>query len=90
MLNNKFKGKATRKDELVGFFRKVGGSYSSTFSTKEHLNEEINIRINNNQNSMVICLLIINSYLRNLFEKKKYSISFKTMCELIRNVFKQT
>ena len=90
MLNNKFKGTATRKDELVGLFRKVGGSYSSTFSTEDHLDEEVNIRKNNNQNSIIICILIINSYLRNLFKKKKYSITFKTTCKLISNVFKQT
>ena len=89
MLNDKFRGTATRKDELIGFFRKIGGSYSSTFSAEEHLAEEVNIRKKNKQNNIIICLLIINSFLRNLFKKKKYSITFKTTCKLVSNVFKQ-
>ena len=42
------KGMATKKDELIGLF-KSGSSYSSKFDFLEHLYEETQIRIDNNQ-----------------------------------------
>tara|TARA_B100000315_G_C14523349_1_gene562613 strand:- start:345 stop:1232 length:888 start_codon:yes stop_codon:yes gene_type:complete len=88
LIKNKFRGKATRKDELIGYFRKDGGSYSSNFSFEEHFSEEINIRVNNNQNKFIICLIIFNNYIRKIFKKKKYSITLISTLKLIRNVFK--
>ena len=88
LIKNKFKGAATKKDELIGYFRKEGGSYSSTFSFEEHFSEEINIRVNNNQNKLIICLIIFNNYIRKIFKKKKYSITLISALKLIRDVFK--
>ena len=79
-------GTGTRKNEIIGHFRKVGGSYSSTFSFEEHINEEIKIRLNNNQNRFIIFLIIINNYLRKILKKKKYSISLKSTIRLIKYV----
>ena len=72
MLKNKFRGVSTKKDELIGIFRKVNVSYSSTFSAEDHLNEEINIRLNHLQNKLLITIILINNFLRNFFKKKKY------------------
>ena len=88
LIKNKFKGVATKKDELIGYFTKEGGSYSSTFSFEEHFSEEINIRVNNNQNKLIICLIIFNNYIRKIFKKNKYSITLISALKLIRDVFK--
>ena len=88
LIRNNFKGKATKKNEIIGHFRKVGGSFSSTIPFEDHLNEEINIRLNNNQNRFLICLIIINNYLMKILKKKKYSISFKSTIKLFKNVIK--
>ncbi len=88
LIKNNFKGTATKKSEIIGHFRKIGGSFSSTFPFEDHMCEEVNIRLNNNQNRFLICLIIINNYLMKIFKKKKYSISFKTTLKLIKNVIK--
>ena len=67
---------ATKKDELIGHFRKVGGSYSSTFSFEEHFSEEISIRLNNKQNKFIICLIIFNNYIRKIFKRRFYIWKF--------------
>ena len=89
LIKGNFKGTSTKKNELIGQFRKIDGSYSSTFSSEEHVNEEIKIRLKNNQNKLVICLIILNNYLRKIFKKRKYSISFKLTFNLIKHVIKQ-
>tara|TARA_Y100000590_G_scaffold124094_1_gene141974 strand:- start:6232 stop:7119 length:888 start_codon:yes stop_codon:yes gene_type:complete len=86
LINNNYKGIGTKKNEIIGHFRKVGGSFSSTFSFEDHINEEIKIRLNNNQNRFIICLIIINNYLRKIFKEKKYSISLESTIRLIRYV----
>ena len=88
LIKNSFKGTATKKSEIIGHFRKVGGSFSSTFPFEDHLNEEIKIRLNNHQNRFLIFLIIINNYLMKVFKKKKYSISIKSTLKLIKNVVK--
>jgi len=88
LINNKYKGTSTKKDELIGHFRKVGGSYSSTFSFEEHFSEEISIRFNNKQNKFIICLIIFNNYIRKIFKKKRYSITLISTLKLVKNVFK--
>ena len=54
----KMRGMATKKNEVVGIFRR--GGYSSTIPYKKLFFEEIKIRYNNNQN--LFLLLIIISY----------------------------
>ena len=69
-MNKKFIGTSTLKNELVGIFRKVNKSFSSTFSAEEHLNEEINIRLKHFQNRLIIMLIILNNFIKKLFKKK--------------------
>ena len=89
LIKSNFKGASTKKNEIIGQFRKVDGSFSSTFSFEEHLNEEIEIRLMNNQNKFLICLIIINNYLRKIFKKKKYSITLNSTFNLIKYLIKQ-
>lgn len=88
MLKEKFKGLSTKKKELIGTFRKVNVSYSSTFSAEDHLNEEINIRLNHFQNKLLIILILINNYLQKIFKKKKYRISTQFLINKIFYIFK--
>ena len=88
LIKNNFKGMATKKNELIGHFRKVGGSYSSKFDFENHLIEEINIRLSNRQNKFIVIIILFNNYLRKIFKKKKYSISFKKIIKLVKYVIK--
>ena len=90
LLKNNFIGVSTKKNELIGIFRKVNGSYSSTFSAEEHLNEELNIRLKHSQNKLLLFIILINNFLRKILKKKKYRISFKFLIKKIYHVFKQT
>lgn len=90
LINKKFIGTSTLKNELVGIFRKVNTSFSSTFSAEEHLNEEVNIRLKHFQNRLIIMLIIFNNFIRKLFKKKKYRISLYFLFNKIYYVFKQT
>ena len=53
----KMKGMATKKNEVVGIFRR--GGYSSTIPYKKLFFEEIKIRYNNNQNLFLLLIIII-------------------------------
>ncbi len=88
MLKSKFRGVSTKKDELIGIFRKVNVSYSSTFSAEDHLSEEINIRLNHLQNKLLITIILINNFLRKFFKKRKYRISMKFLVNKIFYVLK--
>lgn len=90
LLKNNFKGISTKKNELIGIFRKVNGSYSSNFSAEEHLCEEINIRLKHSQNKLVLIFILFNNYFRKFFKKKKYKISLKFLLNKIIYVIKQT
>lgn len=89
LIKNNFKGVATGKDEIIGHFRKISGSYSSTFNIEEHLAEEINIRLSNRQNKIIILFVIINNFIRKIFKRKKYSISLKSLLEFIKYVIRE-
>lgn len=66
IVKEKMVGVATKKNDLVGIF-KSGTSYSSKFSYIEHLIEETKIRIDNNQNKLIVFLI----YIRHFFKNKK-------------------
>ena len=89
LIKNGFIGKSTKKNELIGHFRKVGGSYSSTFSASDHFKEEINIRLANGQNKIIIFFIILYNYIRKYFRTDKYSIPLLLTINLIKNVFKK-
>ena len=88
LLKEGYNGLVTKKNELIGIFRKVGGSYSSNFSAEEHLTEEINIRLKHSQSKFLLILILINNFLRKIFKKKKYRISLKFLVNKINYVFK--
>ena len=88
LLKEGYNGLATKKNELIGIFRKVGGSYSSNFSAEEHLTEEINIRLKHSQSKFLVTLILFNNFIRKVFKKKKYRISLKFLVNKINYVFK--
>ena len=84
LIKNKFKGVATKKSELIGYFTKDGGSYSSTIDFFEQFNEEINIRLNNKQNVLSVLFVILLNYFLKISKNKKRSISLSQCINLIK------
>ena len=60
----KLKGIATKKNEITGIFRR--GGFSSTISFVDHFFEEIKIRIDNGQNKLLILIILIYKFVKNL------------------------
>jgi len=84
LIKGRFKGIATKKSELIGYFTKDGGSYSSTFNFFEQFEEEINIRLNNKQNVISILFVILLNYFMKISKNKKRSISINQCLNLIK------
>lgn len=86
IVKEKMKGIATKKNEIIGFFK--SGSYSSKFSFLEHLIEETLIRVNNKQNLFFVFFIFCNHYLKNL---KKISNPNKilNLFRSFENIFKK-
>jgi glycosyltransferase involved in cell wall biosynthesis len=59
----KLKGIATKKNEVVGNFRR--GGFSSSIPFIDHFFEEIKIRIDNGQNKLLILIIIIYKFIKN-------------------------
>ena len=64
IIKKKMRGISTKKNELVGVFRR--GGFSSQISFWKKLKEEIKIRYDNNQNIFLLILIFCNKFLRNL------------------------
>jgi len=64
IVKNKLKGIGTKKNEVFGNFRR--GGYSSKTKFLDHFMEEIKIRIDNEQNKLLILLIFIYKYLKNI------------------------
>ena len=64
IVKNKLKGVGTKKSELFGIFRR--GGFSSTIKFRDHFFEEISIRLDNNQNKLLVLFIFIYKYLKNL------------------------
>ena len=64
IVKHKLKGIGTMKDELFGIFRR--GGFSSSISFKDHFFEEINIRLDNKQNKILVLIIFIYKFLKNL------------------------
>ena len=64
IVKKKMQGVSTKKNELIGVFRR--GGFSSQISFWKKLNEEIKIRYNNNQNIFLLILIFCNKFFRNL------------------------
>lgn len=60
----KMKGVGTKKNEIFGHFRR--GGYSSKISFLDHFFEEIRIRLDNGQNKLLVLIVIIFKFLKNI------------------------
>ncbi len=61
IVKNKLIGMATKKSEITGIFRR--GGFSSTISFRKLFKEELQIRIDNNQNKLLIFLIFMYKFL---------------------------
>jgi len=64
ILKFKMKGVATEKDEIFGEFRK--GGFSSKFSYLEFLKENTQIRIDNGQNIVLVYIIFLIRFIKNI------------------------
>lgn len=65
--NENFIGKSTAKDEIIGIVE--SGGFSSKYGYWNRLKEEMQIRIDNEQNSLFVLLIFINSIFKNFIKK---------------------
>lgn len=64
IVKNKMRGIATKKEEIVGIFRR--GGFSSTIKFWDSFLEEIKIRYDNKQNILIIAVIFFYKFLRNI------------------------
>lgn len=64
IVKEKLKGIATKKHEVFGTFRR--GGFSSTTKFIDHFMETIKIRLHNKQNKLIVLMVFILKYLKNL------------------------
>jgi glycosyltransferase involved in cell wall biosynthesis len=64
IVKKKLKGVGAKKNELFGTFRR--GGYSSSIKFFDHFKEEIQIRLDNGQNKILILIIFIYKYLKNI------------------------
>lgn len=64
IVKEKLKGVGTKKNELFGIFRR--GGYSSQINFYDHFIEEIRIRLDNGQNRILVLMIFIYKFLKNI------------------------
>ena len=64
IVKKKLKGMATKKNEIFGIFRR--GGYSSTIKFYDRFLEEIKIRYDNGQNVILIAIIFLHKFIKNL------------------------
>jgi len=64
IVEKKLKGIATKKNEVFGTFRR--GGFSSRTKFIDHFMETIKIRLHNKQNKIIILIILILKYLKNI------------------------
>ena len=64
IVKKKLNGIATKKNEVFGEFRR--GGFSSKINFYDHFSETIKIRLNNGQNKLLILIIFILKYLKNI------------------------
>ena len=64
IVQKKLKGIGTKKNEIFGTFRR--GGFSSKIDFISHFFEEIKIRIDNNQNKLLILIIFVYKFLKNI------------------------
>ena len=62
IVKHKLVGVGTKKNELFGYFRR--GGFSSKIKFKDHFFEEINIRLDNKQNRLLVLIIFIYKYFK--------------------------
>ena len=67
ILNKKIFGGATKRNDLIGTV--VSGGYSSKIPFSRHLLEETKIRLNNNQNSILVLIIFFNAIIKFIYKK---------------------
>jgi glycosyltransferase involved in cell wall biosynthesis len=71
----KMKGAALESEKIIGVVR--SGGFSSKLTYLQHLKEETLIRIYNKQNLLIIIIIFLNSYIKNLIKIIKQSLNHK-------------
>ena len=64
IVKKRLKGMATKKNEVFGIFRR--GGFSSTTKFVDHFMETIKIRLHNKQNKIIVLIIFIIKYLKNI------------------------
>ena len=64
IVKDKLKGVGTKKNELFGVFRR--GGFSSKINFFDHFLEEIKIRLDNGQNRILVLIIFIYKFLKNI------------------------
>ena len=64
IVKHKMKGTGTKKNEIFGNFR--SGGFSSKVSFKDHFKEGIQIRLDNGQNKIIVSLIIVLKFIKNI------------------------
>ena len=64
IVKKKLKGFSTKKEDIFGVFRR--GGFSSKISFFDHFMEEIKIRLDNGQNKILILMIFIYKFLKNI------------------------
>jgi hypothetical protein len=64
IVEKKLKGMATKKNEVFGTFRR--GGFSSKIKFIDHFFETIKIRLHNKQNRIIVLIILILKYLKNI------------------------
>ena len=67
ILNQKILGGATKKGDLIGTV--ASGGYSSKVPFLRHLFEETKIRLNNNQNLILVIIIFFNAIIKFIYKK---------------------
>tara|TARA_Y100000816_G_scaffold290243_1_gene278461 strand:+ start:595 stop:1482 length:888 start_codon:yes stop_codon:yes gene_type:complete len=73
IVHNKFKGIATKKNEIFGIFRP--GGISATLNKEEHFFEKIQIRVDNKQNKFLLIIIFLAKFLKNFFSNNRIKLS---------------
>ena len=64
IVKHKMIGLGTKRSEIFGNFRR--GGFSSNVNFKDHFKETIKIRLDNGQNKLIIFLIILAKFLKNI------------------------
>ena len=64
IVKDKLKELGTKKNELFGVFRR--GGFSSKINFFDHFLEEIRIRLDNGQNRILVLMIFIYKFLKNI------------------------